>query len=185
MIYVLSTKDEFKYPYTKEMLKGSYPNTSFPELITDELAKDFGCYPVTPTDRPAYDPRTQKTEELDPSWSDSEWKQVWTVRDATPEEIEAYDAENAPEPEWSKFKYTLLTDSAINEKLAEGMSLAPAAVLGIVPSLLNVENGKFDDFRAAWLALRRSGVLTAEMASSVASVASECHLPSDFIRVLR
>jgi len=181
MNYALIVDGSPVYPYAKEMLGSSYPNTSFPEIISDALAESFGCYAVFSTEKPQYDPRTQIVVEGAPSLSDGRWEQTWTVRNATAEEIEAYDKENSPAPEWGRFKSTLLTDETINQKLIEAITLAPVAAVSIVPSLMNAESGKFSDFAAAWMALRQKGAITEEMAISVLGLASSCNLPKDFL----
>lgn len=73
------------YPYTLEQLKKDNPQTSFPTVVSDELASDFDVYPVEATERPTvgFD---KNVVEGQPELIDGVWKQVWIVSDASYEE---------------------------------------------------------------------------------------------------
>lgn len=185
MTYILVSPSGTRYPYPLSMLRNSFPNISFPEVISDDLAEKFGCYPVIFKDRPECDPRTEKAEESEPVLTDKGWEQSWVVRDATEEEINEYDALHAEGPDWDRFKFSLLTDENINSSLVQSIQVAPAASIGIVPSLINAESGKISDFRASWLTLRRCGAISSGVAESVLALASSCNLPKEFLSILK
>ena len=97
-----------KYPYSLADLVKDNPDTSFPDKITNECAASFEVYPVTPADYPQVDHTktvleetpvkqrtrnengTYKADELDTPENEAwEWVQVFTIVDATAEEIAA------------------------------------------------------------------------------------------------
>lgn len=73
------------YPYTLDKLKQENPQTSFPAVISDELAAEFGVYPVEATEQPTVD-FDKKVIEGQPELVNGAWKQVWSVLDASYEE---------------------------------------------------------------------------------------------------
>jgi hypothetical protein len=74
-----------RYPYTLTDLRLETPNISFPQTMTDAELLAFNVVPVTPTQQPNVD----YTKNLS-RWATKNglsWIEVWTVTDATPEEI--------------------------------------------------------------------------------------------------
>jgi hypothetical protein len=105
-----------------------------------------------------------------------EWRWGWSVVD-TPEP--------APVADWRTFKRTLLSHPAINALLGGGVSTAPAAALSLPATLLAAAGGgDVDDFRAAWLGLRRLGLVSAELLQEVRGLAIALHLPDGFVAAL-
>jgi hypothetical protein len=66
---------------------GEYPR--HPGDIDIDPEKDYAV--VEWVDQPSFDPRTQRCEEGSPICIDGTWSMVWSIRDATPEEILEYD----------------------------------------------------------------------------------------------
>jgi hypothetical protein len=86
------------------------------------------------------------------------------------------------EPDWKLFKRTLLADLEINQLLGNGISLAPAAAISLPTTLINSsEGGDLSDFRAAWLALRRSGLVSQQLLHKVRYLAIQCNMPESFL----
>jgi hypothetical protein len=113
--------------------------------------------------------RTVDLEALELRWG-------WSVVDLPPP---------APEPDWRTFKRTLLAHPAINMLLGGGISTAPAAALSLPATLLAASGGgDVDDFRGAWVALRRNGLVSAELLQEVRMLAIGLHLPEAFIAAL-
>ena len=105
-----------------------------------------------------------------------EWRWGWSVVD-TPEP--------APIADWRTFKRTLLAHPAINMLLGGGMTTAPAAAISLPATLLAASGGgDVDDFRGAWVALRRNGLVSAELLQEVRMLAIGLHLPEAFIAAL-
>ena len=69
------------YPYDLGRFKQDFPNTSPQDKWQDETLAEFGIVPVVPTDRPAYNERTQALSELAPQQINGVWTQVWQVVD--------------------------------------------------------------------------------------------------------
>jgi hypothetical protein len=105
-----------------------------------------------------------------------EWRWGWSVVDIP---------EPAPIADWRTFKRTLLSHPAINALLGGGVSTAPAAALSLPATLLAAAGGgDVDDFRAAWLGLRRLGLVSAELLQEVRGLAIALHLPDGFVAAL-
>jgi hypothetical protein len=75
-----------KYPYSVEQLKQDNLNTSFPANITDLTLNSFDVYKVKSMPQPQID-YTKNLTEGTPILEDDEWVQVWSVTDASEEEI--------------------------------------------------------------------------------------------------
>lgn len=75
-----------KYPYYFHQLQQDNPQVSFPETPTEELLMEWGVYPVTQVSPPSID-YTQNLTEGTPVEQNGQWIQVWTVTDASAEEI--------------------------------------------------------------------------------------------------
>ena len=105
-----------------------------------------------------------------------EWRWGWDVVDLP---------EPEPSADWRTFKRTLLGHPAINALLGGGVSTAPAAALSLPATLLAAAGGgDVDDFRAAWLSLRRLGLVSAELLQEVRALAIGLHLPDGFVAAL-
>ena len=185
MTYRLKHPDtgSITYPFYKEQLPATFPQTSFPFPIPDSIAAEFGCLPVAPIEPPEHDPRTQRLVEHDPEeLEDGTLRQVLTVRPATPEEVAAWDAANKPPPDWSSFKSAMLSSPGVNAALVAAMPSAPSAVLALPAALMALSTGGDSaDFRACWLMLRRLDLVPQDVLDEVAAAATACHLPLELI----
>lgn len=74
-----------RYPYTLTDLRRDNPRTSFPKIITDDMAAAFDCLPVVPAD-PYLEDHT-KNYERSAVKNGEVWEEQWIVTDATPEQI--------------------------------------------------------------------------------------------------
>ncbi len=86
-LYLKITQSDIIYPYTITELKSENYNTSFPSLITDLLLESFNVFPVIETTKPEINTQTEIAEETIPQLIDDVWKQTWTIRSLTPEEL--------------------------------------------------------------------------------------------------
>jgi hypothetical protein len=81
------------YPYSVGKLRRENPNTSFPKQISSAVLESYGVFPVSYTDMPDIDERTQKVEqEATPSLVDGAWAVGWTTSSKTSDETAEYDA---------------------------------------------------------------------------------------------
>lgn len=126
---------------------------------------------------PEYDPATHSlsdTRTIDREAG--EWRWGWAVEPLPPV---------PPSPEWRTFKRTLLAHPAINGVIGGGLNQAPAAGVAVVDTLLDVaRGGDVDDFRGAWVTLRRQGLVSPELLQEVRGLALTLHLPEAFIAAL-
>ena len=73
--------------YTIGQLRRDNSQVSFPKSIPDDTLAEYDVYPLTATQQPQVD-HTKNVTEGTAVQVDGNWTQVWTVSDATPEEIE-------------------------------------------------------------------------------------------------
>lgn len=73
------------YPVSQAQIMQENPNTSFPTpfVAPEEYA------PVLNTPQPTYDAMTQAVIEVQPTETEGQWYQMWTVVDLSPEQIAA------------------------------------------------------------------------------------------------
>jgi hypothetical protein len=93
MAYVKITNGTIDtYPYSVGQLRRDNPQTSFPKRIPDEMLAAWGVYPVTFTEAPSIDERTQKIQQdAAPSSVNGAWLVGWTTASKTAEEVKEYD----------------------------------------------------------------------------------------------
>lgn len=85
-----------QFPYTVGQLRRDNPNTSFPKQVPDEMLAGYGVMPVTYTDAPTYDERTQKiAQDSAPALVNGAWTIGWQVTNKTAEELAQQDADKA------------------------------------------------------------------------------------------
>jgi len=163
--------------------------------LWDTISEEVIRYPRTDDEPVAQlDPRYQVlriTKEGKPEVPDG-----WSVRQTRAVDLGAMEwrwgweliepATVLPVPDWRTFKRTLLGHPAINALLGSGMTAAPAAAISLPATLLAAAagGGDSDDFRAAWLSLRRLDLVSAELLQEVRGLAINCHLPESFVAAL-
>lgn len=72
--------------YSIGQLRRDNPNTSFPKTLSEGTLASYNVFPLSPTDPPAYD-YTKNVVEGTPELVGGVWTQVWSVSDASSEEI--------------------------------------------------------------------------------------------------
>jgi hypothetical protein len=126
---------------------------------------------------PTYDPASEtRTETRTVNREAGEWRWGWAVAPLPPV---------PPQPDWRTFKRTLLAHPAINTMLGSSLSQAPAAGMVLPATLLETAAGSdVDDFRGAWVTLRRLGLVSSALVQEVRGMAITLHLPEPFIAAL-
>ena len=105
-----------------------------------------------------------------------EWRHGWELIEIP---------EPAPSPDWLTFKLLLLAHPEINVLLGGGISTAPAAALSLPVTLFDATAADaIDVFRAAWLKLRKLGLVSAELLQEVRALAISSNLPQMFVEAL-
>lgn len=181
MTYIHATNETIiKYPFGRADLDVAYPNVSFAANPTAEDLAPFDVYPVTPTPRPA-DGRTERTVEAEPIITADGWQQVWTVRDATEDEIAAWDIAHRPEPQWVQFGITLATNSAFSALY----DTLPATIAnGLSIGLNEASKGNSKLFSGLWAEVLKLGVMDDELLLQIGELAEASHLPTAFVESL-
>lgn len=170
------------YPDSMDALRKAHPNVSFPVQPTDEDLAAFNRYRVARTSQPAHDARTERVDEADPVLTEDGWQQVWTVRDATEEEIAAWDIAHRPEPQWMAFGLAMATSTAI-AALYAALPVPVANALSI--GLSDAAKGDDRLFISVWRHVAADGAISAELLAEITAVATDCHLPQSFIDSLQ
>jgi hypothetical protein len=184
MSYIYVSEKSIVYPFELKFLLESFPNVSFSDNLTSEDLSPFGIFLVEETEKPPFDSRTQKIDEGIPECDETGiWKKTWTVRDATTEEIAAYDVEHLPPPNWKLFRRIALNSDSLSNVLVEGFKIRPQAVLQITSGLDDLENGgDASKFLSAWSILSGIVKIPPEDIATFSIVAQRCNLPERFIQ---
>lgn len=178
------------WPYSVAQLRTDEPHLSLSVTPHDsELAAlaELGILVarVQPTPRPV-DSREQRAEESFPEQDGDAWHQTWILRDASAEELAAWDAAHAPTPDWATFRGALL----ISEAVAGVMAAARAAgcepgVTALPVALEKAATGDLSEFAACWGLVAAAGNASPEMLADLSSLATSCNLPAEFIAALQ
>jgi len=177
MNYIHVTSATTEYPYSLWDLRKDHPNVSFPESPSDDDLAAFGVFPVASTPPPTCDPRTERPVESAPVYHESgQWRQSWTVRLATAEEIEAYDVANAPTPQWMQFGIAMATMPEVSQ-LFELLPSAISSALSV--GLSEAAKGDARLFLGLWQQI--SVHVDKELRSAIIGTATECCLPAEFV----
>jgi hypothetical protein len=76
------------YPYSIWQLRQDNSNTSFPEVLPEEILAAYGMYAVTTLPQPTIDPLRQKlAQDALPSEVDGQWQIGWAVVALTAQEL--------------------------------------------------------------------------------------------------
>jgi hypothetical protein len=126
---------------------------------------------------PQYDPATHSLSETRAIDREAgEWRWGWLAAPLPPV---------TPQPDWRIFKRAMMANPAVNGVIGGGLNQAPAAGVAVVDTLLDVaRGGDVDDFRAAWVTLRRQGLVSPELLQEVRTLALVLHLPEAFVAAL-
>ena len=106
-----------RYPYSFADLKRDNPRTSFGKTIAEDTARSFGCVLVTPTTQPEV-PYTKNLERSARN-NGGTWEEVWTLVDASSDEITQRTTSRATEVRYERDEklaacdWTVLTDSPL------------------------------------------------------------------------
>lgn len=169
-----------EYPRSLWQLRQDHPNVSFPANPNDEDLAPFDHACVHPTPQPEHSPRTERLEEGIPAQDDDGiWRQTWTVRDATEEEVAAYDRAHAPAPDWNGFAVATILNLSI-QNWFNGLPFTFANGLSIGLNELTKSNSSL--FMRLWAELAPS--IPEQVRSALVTLAEQHHLPADFIGAL-
>jgi len=168
-----------EYPRSLWQLRQEHPNVSFPPDPTDEDLAPFNHANVHPTPQPTYAARTERIEDAtrEPD-ADGIYRQRWTIRPATTEEITAYDIANAPEPQWMSFGIELAANPAISELYD---SIPTALANGLSIGLSEASKGDTRLFIGLWQRVLATGGVSAELLGEIGALAYQFNLPTSFV----
>lgn len=76
------------FPYGPDVLRRDNPQTSFPDVLSNETLADWGVFPVTPMEIPeGFDSVNQNATTVNPELIDGVWYQKWLIESASAEEV--------------------------------------------------------------------------------------------------
>lgn len=168
-------------PRSLWQLRQDNPNVSFPANPSDEDLAPFDHAYVHPSPQPEHDDiRTERLEEGIPvQGDDGRWRQTWTFRPATEQELADYDRAHAPAPDWAGFAVALI----LNPPIQAWFNALPQAIAnGLSVGLNEVSKSNPGMFLRLWRELAPS--IPAAVLSALATLAGNHHLPPDFIGAL-
>lgn len=180
---------ESKNKISLAILRQLNPTACFPDEIANMDLHEFGAAIVKDFPPPSHDPRTERIEEILPQWTPDGLVQQWQKRQATAEEIEAYDLENPLPPNYQLFRDRLIDG---NSPIAQAYRQAlfylfapdglPQLALGLATSLYSLQQRNDpSDFLAFWRVARQAGAISADTVTLTEALATECHLPDSFV----
>jgi hypothetical protein len=138
---------------------------------------------VSEVSPPAIDPRSQRLVN-GVHLVDNEWRQVWSLRDATEQEIADFDEANRPPPRWVEFGAAVQVADPVIQLMTVALQQIPPLGLGLAVGLGKAEDGKPASFLSSWMIARSLGMVTPEIAAEVAELAQDFDLPASFLSAL-
>ena len=75
------------FPYSIGNLRRDNPTTSFPRNPSDELLAQWNVFPVVRQDPPSFNSATQDLNQVNPTLTNNQWLQTWSVTAASADEI--------------------------------------------------------------------------------------------------
>jgi hypothetical protein len=161
LLYDIQAETLLPYPRSDDApVVGLDPRYAILRLLQDE--------------QPTYDPQTQRLDSIQViDLEAGEVRRGWMIVNFPPA---------GKVPDWKTFKRTLLSDAEINALLGGGIPYVPAAALALPATVINSsEGGDLADFRAAWLALRRAGLVSYQLLQKVRVLAIQCNMTEEFL----
>jgi hypothetical protein len=128
--------------------------------------------------------RTQRLLPADVQLIDGEWRQVWSLRDATKQEIADFDEANRPPPRWVEFGAAVQVSAPVIQVVTVALQQLPPLGLGLAVGLGKAEDGKPASFLSSWTIARSLGMVTPEIAAELAELAQDFDLPVSFVAAL-
>lgn len=107
-----------QFPYPLNQLIKDNPETSFPSVISDDIAALFGAFSVIATDPPKFN-HTQNISNT-AVFKNGAWVETWTITSASPEEIAVRTSEKSSRVrddrnrKLAECDWTQLVDSPLN-----------------------------------------------------------------------
>jgi hypothetical protein len=99
------------YPYTVGKLRRDNPNTSFPKIVSNDMLKDWGVFPVAVAKQPDYVERTHTcAKAAKPTLVNNVWTIDWVVTSKTAEQITDYDTSKTGENRYNRNELLKDTD---------------------------------------------------------------------------
>ena len=169
------------WPYSLRQLVSDEPSRSFSKNPSDEELAVYDVYRLTDSDRPVYDPATQKLVEVTPVLVSDVWTKQWEVVALTADEQEAYYRATNP-PEWIAFQDALPAE--IDQLLAAIQPVSLKLTLALGVGLGKAADGDPRVFINAWQLAIASGFVSAELITAIQALAVQYHLPAEFVSAL-
>jgi len=179
-----------QWPYSVAQLRADEPRISVSsDPHTAELASYATLDPpilvfeVIEVEPPA-NTRLQRLMPVEVKLADKEWRQVWSFRNATEQEILDFDEANRPPPRWVEFGAAVQVSAAVNQLMTVALQQLPPLGLGLAVGLGKAADGEPASFLSSWTIARSLGMVTPEVAAELAELAQDFDLPASFVAAL-
>ena len=188
-----------QWPYSVARFKQDEPSLSISdnphpgELATyAALDPPIRVFQVADVPPPEIDARTQRLLPVGVEQVGGAWRQVWTWRDATEQEIEEYDATNQPPPpppDFVAFNEALLTENGFEAVWSAVLNIEPMLAIAM-PAYLETfrTNGDWSQYLISLskaIALLETNEQRQYIISELLGLSQRCNLPNDFIAALQ
>lgn len=185
MEVLLKLENGSAVPYSMAQFAIDHPNVSMRPDPTPEHLAPYGIIFGEELPQPEFDPRLEVCTQRPPELTDGQWVVGWDRRDATPEEIAAWDAAHPPEPEWLAFSGELGMMPQIVNLLRIVFQINPAFFSQLTIGLSDAAKGDSRLFLNAWSQAIQNQLVNQELIDIVANLAIKYHLPTGFIDGLK
>ncbi len=103
MVYLRIINGEVHYPFTLQILKNEYPNTSFPDKMESVNLEEYGIYSVNDVVKVAHEDYSKIVNETTPILINGQYYQNWLVEDAPVKYTESM-LQNDIDSKWNEVK---------------------------------------------------------------------------------
>jgi len=115
-MYLRIKNNDIKYPYNLGTFRKEYSYISLPKVLSNDLLKEYGIFPVKETTAPDYDNLTHKLVRNTPAFNNSEWEEVWSIEELS-EDIASSNIRNKRDKLLTQSDWTQLEDSPVNKQI--------------------------------------------------------------------
>lgn len=171
------------WPASIETLEQFYQQTVFPSFMTTEEKAEFWLFSVDVLPQPKHNPRLEVCSQRLPELTDDHWVVRWDKRDATPEEIAAWDAAHPPEPNWTTWAESLLSPE-VREYSRQIYVSAPDLGAALSAGVANCSADQGAAFLRIWRVALRAMPSLEPVVPIIQQSATQNSLPAAFIASL-
>ena len=179
-----------QWPYSVAQFRADEPSLSISsdphpgELASyATLEPPILIYQVQPSDQPEHDPATHRAQEITPVEIDGTWRQAWELIELPPPPpVEP----PQPRPDWPTFKAAAVNSTSLKAIVSQAIAIEPVAALFVMEALgkCEADTTACAEFGGLWAVACKAADVPPEVIAGFQAVASQCHLPAEFVQAL-